>query len=83
MSEKKTYVFRFDVVESWKASFEAESDQEAARLFQQVIDGDINPNELPDYFEKNSGIDTDYESYGLEDAAGKLIFIQREEESND
>lgn len=83
MSEKKIYNFRFDVIESWKASFEAESDQEAARLMQQVIDGDINGNDLPGYTESNKGIDTDYESYGLEDAAGNRIIVQKEEEPND
>lgn len=80
MSEKKTYVFRFDVVESWKASFEASSDEEAAKLFKQLVDGDINGEDLPEYTEKNSGIETDYESYGLEDAAGNPIEV---EESND
>lgn len=75
MSEKKTYSFRFDVVESWKASFEAESDQEAARLFQQVIAGDINGNDLPGYTESNSGIETDYESYGLEDETGTRLIV--------
>jgi hypothetical protein len=75
MSEKKTYVFRFDVVESWKASFEASSDEEAARLFKQLTDGDINGEDLPEYSESNSGIDTDY-AYALEDAAGNNIEVE-------
>jgi hypothetical protein len=83
MSEKKIYNFRFDVVESWKASFEASSDEEAAKLFKQLIDGDINGEDLPEYTEKNSGIDTDYESYGLEDAAGNPIALEENEEPND
>lgn len=79
MSEKKTYFFRFDVVESWKATFEASSDEEAAALFKQVADGDINGNDLPGYTESNKGIDTDY-SYGVEDAAGNPIEVEK---SND
>lgn len=75
MSEKKTYVFRFDVVESWKASFEASSDEEAARLFKQLTEGDIDGEDLPEYSESNKGIDTDY-AYGLEDAAGKTIEVE-------
>ena len=74
MSEKKIYNFRFDVVESWKASFEASSDEEAAALYKQLIDGDINGDELPEYFESNKGIDTGY--YALEDAAGKVIEVE-------
>jgi hypothetical protein len=76
MSEKKTYVFRFDVVESWKASFEASSDEEAARLFKELTGGDLNGDDLPEYVEKNSGIDTEY--YVLEDAAGKVIEVEED-----
>jgi hypothetical protein len=76
MSEKKTYVFRFDVVESWKASFEASSDEEAARLFKELTAGDLNGDDLPEYVEKNSGIDTEY--YVLEDAAGKVIEVEED-----
>jgi hypothetical protein len=74
MSEKKIYNFRFDVVESWKASFEASSDEEAAALYKQLVDGDINGDELPEYFESNKGIDNEY--YGLEDAAGNVIQVE-------
>ena len=77
MSEKKIYNFRFDVVESWKASFEASSDEEAARLFKELVHGDTNGEDLPEYSESNSGIDTEY-SYGLEDAAGNPIEIKSE-----
>jgi hypothetical protein len=74
MSEKKTYIFRFDVVESWKAGFEASSDEEAAALYKQLVDGDISSDELPEYFESNKGIDNEY--YGLEDAAGTVIEVE-------
>ena len=77
MSEKKTYVFRFDVVESWKASFGASSDEEAARLFKQLTNEDINGEDLPEYSESNNGIETDY-AYGLEDAAGKVIEVEED-----
>ena len=76
MSEKKIYNFRFDVVESWKASFEASSDEEAMRLFKELTEGDLNGDDLPEYFEKNSGIDTEY--YVLEDAAGKPIEVEED-----
>jgi hypothetical protein len=82
MSEKKVYVFRFDVVENWKASFEASSDEEAARLFKELVDGDTNSEDLPEYTESNKGIDTEY-SYGLEDAAGNPIALEENEEPND
>lgn len=77
MSEKKTYVIRFDVVESWKASFEAESPEEAALLFKQLREGEINGDELPEYFEKNNGIETDY-SYGLEDESGNQVEVSED-----
>lgn len=76
MSEKKIYVFRFDVVESWKASFEASSDEEAARLFKQLTNGDIDSEDLPEYTESNKGLDTEY--YVLEDAAGKHIEVDND-----
>jgi len=83
MAEKKTYIFSFDVVESWRASFEAESDEEAAKLYKQLVDGDINTEDLPEYFEKNKGLDTDYTSYGLEDINGNPIDTEEDEEPND
>jgi len=76
MSEKKIYNFRFDVVESWKASFEASSDEEAMRLFKELTEGDLNGDDLPEYVEKNSGIDTEY--YVLEDAAGNPIEVEED-----
>lgn len=79
MAEKKTYNFRFDVVESWSASFEAESDEEAMRLFKELAAGDTDAEDLPGYQEKNSGIETDYESYGLEDAAGNPVTTEKKD----
>lgn len=79
MSEKKTYVFRFDVIESWKASFEASSDEEAARLFKELTDGDIDSEDLAEYSESNKGIDTEY--YVLEDAAGNHIEVENDSTS--
>lgn len=76
MSEKKTYIFRFDVIESWKASFEASSDEEASRLFKQLTDGDIDSEDLAEYSESNKGIDTEY--YILEDAAGNQIEVEND-----
>lgn len=82
MAEKKSYMFRFDVVESWKAWFEAESDEEAAELFKKLRNGDIETDELPGYGESNKGIDANYD-YGLENEAGQYVDIKEDEESND
>jgi hypothetical protein len=62
------YQFRFDVVESYSCSFTAESREQAEELYRQVQDGEINTDELPEYLEKNSGIDT--ELYELENGYG-------------
>lgn len=78
MSQKKTYTVRFDVVESWKASFEAESEEEAKQLFKDFAAGEITGEELPEYFEKNIGIDTDF-AYGLEDEAGNQVELPADE----
>lgn len=82
MSEKKTYIFSYDVVESWKVWFEAESPEEAAKLYMQVTEGEINPSELPGFFEKNKGIESEF-PYGLEDEAGNPIAAEANEVSND
>lgn len=62
------YQFRFDVVESWSCSFTAESREQAKELYRQVQDGEINLDDLPNYLDKNSGIDT--ELYALENGFG-------------
>ena len=62
------YQFRFDVVESWSCSFTAESREQAEELYRQVQDGEINLDDLPNYLDKNSGIDT--ELYALENGFG-------------
>ena len=62
------YQFRFDVVESWSCSFTAENREQAEELYRQVQDGEINLDDLPNYLDKNSGIDT--ELYALENGFG-------------
>jgi hypothetical protein len=46
------------------------------RLFKELTDGDLNGDDLPEYVEKNSGIDTEY--YVLEDAAGNPIEVEED-----
>ena len=62
------YIFRYDVIENWSASFSADSREHAEELYRQVVEGDLNPQDLPDFYEKNSGVDNYY--YELENGFG-------------
>lgn len=73
------YEVAFDVVEHWRGWFEAESDEEAARIYNDLLNGDADLTELPGYEERNYGIQTDYNNYGLRDDTGNYV---NTEESN-
>lgn len=60
------YSFRYDVVEAWQVWFDAENDEEAIALMRKVVEEEINPNELPNYQERNRGIISDFSVANLE-----------------
>ena len=62
----KHYQFWYNVEEAWKASFTANSLEEAEALLEQVENGDINLDELPNYYERNKGLDTSIDTASLE-----------------
>jgi hypothetical protein len=61
-----TYEFRYEVVESWKATFVAESIEHAKALLQQLADDEIDTDDLPEYSERNKGIESDYSNSVVE-----------------
>ncbi len=61
------YSFWHNVEESWKSSFTADSMEHARELLQAVQDGDMELVDLPDYFEKNKGIELSIDIESLEE----------------
>lgn len=67
---KKTFVVWYDVVETWKVYFEAESLEEAQAIVQKVDVGDKDfewLHEAHNGFEKNKGIDTHIDFQSIEE----------------
>lgn len=60
------YSFTYDVVEQWQVWFDAENDQEAISLMRKIVSEDLNPNELPNFEERNRGIISDFSGSSLE-----------------
>ena len=69
----KRYEFWHNVEETWKASFVADSLEQAQELLEQAENGDINLVDLPGYWEKNKGL-------SLEIDLNSLEFVREEEE---
>jgi hypothetical protein len=62
----KHYQFWYNVEEAWRASFTADSLEEAKALLEQVEAGDLSLDELPNYYERNKGLDTTIDMPSLE-----------------
>jgi hypothetical protein len=69
----KRYEFWHNVEEAWKASFTADSLEQAQELLEQAENGDINLVDLPGYWEKNKGLSLEIDMNSLE-------FVREEEE---
>lgn len=63
---KQRYIFWYNVEEAWKASFLADSDEHAEELLEQMQNGEIEFSDLPGYWEKNKGIETDIDVNSIE-----------------
>ncbi len=50
------YFIRFDVVEEWKGTFDADNLEHAKELVRQLKDDEIGTDELPNFDDRNSGI---------------------------
>jgi hypothetical protein len=61
------YTFYHNVEETWKASFTADSMEHAIELLEAADNGDINLSDLPDYDEKNKGLDLNVDIDSLEE----------------
>lgn len=54
------YSFRFDEVSMNQVWFEAKNDDEAKSLMEQVMKDEINISDLPEFEERNRGIEIDF-----------------------
>ncbi len=50
------YFVRFDVVEEWKGTFDADNLEHAKKLIEQLKNDEISTDELPNLDDRNSGI---------------------------
>lgn len=55
-----TYTFRYNEVSMNQVWFEADNEEHANFLMQQVQDDEISFSDLPNRYERNRGIDMDY-----------------------
>lgn len=51
-----TFFIRFDVIESWKATFTADTFEEAEALVKQLEADEISTKDLDNFVDKNIGI---------------------------
>lgn len=61
------YTFWHNIEEAWKSGFEADSLEHAQELLEAVENGDMNLSDLPDYWERNKGIDLAIDTASLEE----------------
>lgn len=61
------YTFWHNVEEAWKAGFTADSVEHAQQLLEAVENGEMELTDLPDYWEKNKGIETLIDTSSLEE----------------
>jgi len=64
------YFVRFDVVESWKGTFDADNLDHAKQLIQQLADDEISTIDLPNLEDRNSGISVEVYEDSLEELPG-------------
>ena len=63
---KQRFEFWYNTEEAWKASFVADSLEEAEQLLEQLENGDIDITDLEGYWEKNKGIEFAVDTNSLE-----------------
>jgi hypothetical protein len=61
------YTFWHNVEEAWKAGFTADSVEHAQQLLEMVEDGEMDMADLPDYWERNKGLDMVIDTASLEE----------------
>lgn len=61
------YFIRFDVHESWKGTFDADNMEHAKELVRQLADDEIGTGELPNFQDRNMGIDIEVFEGSLEE----------------
>jgi hypothetical protein len=61
------YFVRFDVVEEWKGTFDADSLDHAKELIKQLADDEISTSDLPNFDDRNSGISVEVYEDSLEE----------------
>lgn len=63
----KRYEFWYNIEETWKASFIADSLEHAQELLDAALEEDeLSEETLPGYWEKNKGLSRDVDIMGLE-----------------
>ena len=63
----KDYTVWMDVTETWKVSFKANNLDEAKQIVQQLNDDRLNTDDVPDYDERNKGLEKHYALDTLEE----------------
>jgi hypothetical protein len=64
----KRFEFWYNVEETWKASFVADSLEHAKQLLDAAMElGDVSEDTLPGFWSKNKGLDVDYDKNSLEE----------------
>jgi hypothetical protein len=63
----KTYTFWYDETYTYKAGFTAESLEEAQKLLAEVFEGETAIEDLPGYWSKDKGYESDYAPETLEE----------------
>lgn len=66
-TDMKRYTVWMDVTETWKVYFEANDLEHAKQLLQQLNTYEIDVDDVPEYFEKNKGIEKQYALDTLEE----------------
>jgi hypothetical protein len=63
----KTYTFWYSEEYTYKAGFQAESLEEATKLINEVFEGDTAIEDLPAFWSKDKGYESDYSPETLEE----------------
>ena len=61
------YEFWYDETYTYKATFTADNDEEAERLFESVREGEISPDDIPDVFIKDKNYTLEMDTLNKED----------------
>jgi hypothetical protein len=63
----KRYSVWMDVTETWKVYFEAQDLEQAKQILRDLETGEVDTEDVPEYFEKNKGIEKHYALDTLEE----------------